>query len=265
MPTFRQRPLSWLFWSAAGALDVIALATDREAPWVDGLLLGQIIVLGAWLALGHSHRLARAAVFVVALGAIALPDYLVERRSDADIVWLYSPLVLGIATTIAVFTALTTATWAALGRKVFGPATPPNNASWRFPVVEIFGWMNVVAIAAIGVRHADFDQLAENPLEMAMAGASLMATSAVVALTLGDFRRRALPKGAVAIAWLALAAFVLVTMSADQPDNSLIANVFVAVWTLTQRLDNDRTGRQLPPPDSGVLGHGAAESAGLDP
>jgi hypothetical protein len=148
---------------------------------------------------------------------------------------------------------------------VFGPAAPPNRAKWRFPVVEIFGWRIVVAFAAIGARHADFEQLADDPLTMAMAGASLMATSAVVALTLADFHRSTLSKGIVAIAWLALAAFVLVTIAAEPSDNSLIANLFVAVWTLTQKLDNDRAKRQSRPPSSAELDQGAADSAGLEP
>lgn len=251
MPPFHQRPLSWLFWIAAGCVDVIALASNREAPWVDAVMLGQIIVVGGWLALGRSHRLSRAAIFVAAVCALTLPDFVADRRRGAAFANFDWPYVLGSVTAIAVATAVMVGVWTALGRKLFGAASPPEKSQWQIPVVEIFGWMNVVAVAAIGVNRADFAHLAERPRDLIVGLAFLTMTSAVVALTLGDFRKATWPKGMVESAWLVLLACAALAIpagvpgQADESGQAIGACLLVGAWVLTQKLDNEHAGKRL--------------------
>ena len=82
-------------------------------------------------------------------------------------------------------------------------------------------------------------------LRTRLIAAFLFATSAVIALTLGDFRKVPWPKGIVESAWLVLLVFVLVAIPADGPSLALGACLFVGAWVLTQKLDNEQIGNRL--------------------
>ncbi len=247
MPTFWQRPLTWLFLIATACVDVVGLSAGREAAWFDGLLLGQIIVVGAWWALGQSHRLARAAIFVAAMGAFALPDFLADRSRS----FIHEgPFVLGAIVALGIAAAVLTWCWQSLCRKTFGRARPVSSPGWRYPMAEILGWMTVVAVAVAALQHAYFRHLLDMGGDAAFGLAFLAAVTCVVALSLGDIRKEAWPKGIVESAWLILIILAALAAPANMGSASrgsrivdpvgLVACLYVGAWVLTQKLDVER-------------------------
>ena len=188
MPTFYQRPLTWLFWIAAACLDAVALSIDYESRLASALVLGQLFVMSGWLAVGRVHLLARAACFVAGIALIVAPDYVIPRwRSGMhqDVVW---PHVLALTIVGASFTAIATALWAALLHGVSPRLSDDSSPVIRFSVASCLGWMIVVAVCSTGLRVADFSLLADQPLGwlsgIGMAGAA----AAMIAASLGDYQ-----------------------------------------------------------------------------
>jgi hypothetical protein len=238
MPAFRQRPLSWLFLIATACLDVLAVGTNHEAPWVDGVVLGQIIVVSAWLVLGRSHRLARAAVFVAAIALVASPEILRGHVRGAAFQAFVRSFVLGSTIAIALVTSALVAFWHGVARVAFGADPVRAARRWQFPMVEIFGWMTIVALAAVGVRQSDFAHLAHGTWELAFVIGWLLAISAAVVVSIGRFRKANWPGGIVESAWLIVFAATVLVIPPDPPHSALGACTYVGLWVLTQKLDD---------------------------
>lgn len=249
MPTFWQRPLTWLFLMATACIDAVGFSADPEAAWVDGFVLGQLIVVGAWFALGRSHRLARAATLIAVIGAFTLPDFLADHRGGFIIT---GPYLLGAVVVLSVSAAALTWGWQMLGRAAFGRAKPASSPSWRYPVAEILGWMTIVAVAVAAMQRAEFQFLLEMGREAGFAYASVAAITLVVVLSIGDIRKTAWPNGIVESAWLVLlatAVFVAPAVQSSGPTPrsvdpvNLIACLYVGTWVITQLLESESPAR----------------------
>jgi hypothetical protein len=187
MPSFRQRPLTWLFLIATASLDAAALATDNESGFANALALGQLFIASGWLVVGRSHRLIRAAVFVSAIGLLTAPDYVIPRlrgRFYIDLVW---PHLLGMLIAMGLAAAAAAWWWLAMARLTSRGLKEFRRADWQFPLAELFGWMIVVAAASAGVRLADFS-LIDSPQEIGLGLAMTALAGAIMALLLGDYQ-----------------------------------------------------------------------------
>jgi hypothetical protein len=251
MPSFRDRPLTWLFFFATACLDLVALATNHETKWADGLLLGQLFVVGVWLALGHSHRLARAGVAVAAVVLFVAPDYVIEIRKSVPVDSMVWPHVLGwILVAVAVSSAVSGAL-SMLGRLLFGPATEAPARRWQFPLAEIFGWMIVVAVTATLLQASRFDyffQLARSSRELAWALSGAFSTGIVMAISHGNFSRASWPKGVLESAWLVLLMLAALASPPEEWITAFVSCLYAGVWTLTRKLDLARQASNEPKP-----------------
>jgi hypothetical protein len=154
MDGFRRRPLTWLFLIATACVDLAAVATGHETAWFATLVVGQVMVAGGWLALGRAHRLARVGVFMGVMLALAAPDFFLAGVDDPE--WRYvlgTLLVIGVATAVSAGALL-------LLMKLFGVMSPtPHADRWRYSVVEMLGWMIIVAAGTVTVQAAVFSHL----------------------------------------------------------------------------------------------------------
>jgi hypothetical protein len=243
VPTFYQRPLTWLFWIAAICLDAVALSIDYEGRLASALVLGQLFVVSGWLAVGRSPLVMRAACLVAVVALMTAPDYVIPRwRSDMhrDVVW---PHVLALTMVGAAFTAIVTALWAALLRGVSPPLGEGSSPVIRFSVASCLGWMLLVAVGSTGLRVANFSLLADQPLGwlsgIGMAGIAAAATAA----SLSDYRASMITRPLNLIAILAFAGLIVLE---SVPFERAMRNAmpimwggwaFVAAWIFVSRLD----------------------------
>ena len=262
VPTFYQRPLTWLFWIAALSLDAVALSIDYEGRLASALVLGQLFVVSGWLAVGRSPLVIRAAWLVAAVALITAPDYVIPRwRSDMhrDVVW---PHVLAMTMVGAAITAMATASWAGVLRGVSPlkeEGTPPL---FRFSVASCLGWMLVVAVASSELRVADFSLLLDQPFGV-LSGIGMAGVAAsLIAGALADYRATVITRGLNVIAILLMALLIVFDLRPPMasPEKMRAAReampilwgclAFVAAWILVMRLDRRRTIVSREPKDS---------------
>ena len=245
MKSFRQRPLTWLFWIATACLDVAALATTHEATLPNAIALGQLFVASGWLIIGRAHRLVRAGIFVATLWALTLPDFIVPRLRGghyADLVW---PHVSATYIAMAVATAAWTWCWLAMARVTSWRLPPSPRFAWQFPLAEIFGWMIIVAVGSVGVRLADFSLLNEGIKEFALDLALTAVAGGILALGAGCYGRG--PRSQNILFAVILVVF-LANLASGLPSDALRvatgALAFIGVWVVVLRLDERRTSTQ---------------------
>jgi hypothetical protein len=170
------KPLTLLFAFATVLLDVVLVAYGVDAPApsaVIGFLIGQMCVAGAWLVSGRTYRLARAAACVGAMVGLAT---IIERSQSVDVgisvrSW---GRTFAAVTVIAASAAIASAACASLlGRT--GHRDSASRDQLRFPLVEIFGWMIVVALASTALRVAEYAHLTSDftTLAFVLAGSGI--------------------------------------------------------------------------------------------
>jgi hypothetical protein len=155
---FRERPLTWLFILATVVVDLALPVTWEGSPILVGAVIGQIAAVSIWTVIGHPHRLIRGSLIVVAFGALALMGHPSPSLSSRALSFaaVYSPIV--VLTSLVIV-------W--LRNKIrfrFNEALSP--APLRIPLIELFGWTIVVAIASLGVRQVEpsfFDTMLRSP------------------------------------------------------------------------------------------------------
>lgn len=242
MHTLRARPLTWLFFAATACLDAIALATDNESPFANALALGQLFIAAGWLVLGRSHRLARAAVFVAAIGLITFPDFIIPRVRGgfyADLVW---PHVLGMLIAMGVATVATTFWWSVMPRLTSRENSLKfRRSDWQFPVVELFGWTIIVAVASVGLRLANFSQM-DDPINVSLSLALVFLAGAVMALPLIDYGQGEWSPSAWAkVSAAGLIGGTALLLAAKLPGDARTvaagALAYAACWSVVMRLD----------------------------
>jgi hypothetical protein len=151
--SFRQRPLTWLFAVAYATLMAAALVGEEESVWSGFLLVVGIYIVAASAALSRRHRLARAAIWLVgaaaAMALISSYDGLDGETMALVAAMAVAPLITAGATRAAL-------------RLGAAPQAPAASARWRISIIEILGWMIVVAIASAGLRFAEFRVLKDS-------------------------------------------------------------------------------------------------------
>jgi hypothetical protein len=237
MYAFRQRPLTWLFLIAMACLNVLAWATDFELNWYADLQAAQVMIAGAWLALGRAHRLARAGIFVAVILVSAAPDF-VLGGSDRYSGW---PFVLGMIIFMATFTAISCWFWLMLLHLVQRkPPAPP--VEWRFSVAEILGWMIIVAVVAFVLPKAEFPLLFEpDDMWVVPGGIAFVAAMMMTLFLRADPKRDVVNAVVVAVAIIAAAIAIARFEHLEDRLSQLLGYAVITLWILVQRLDADMT------------------------
>jgi len=244
MHSFRQRPLTWLFLIATVCLDLLLLAAEADNT-LGAMMFGQSFMVGGWLVLGTAHRLLRAAVFLAAvLGMSTLTAYhFHEPYFSYDRAWGISIVMVSV---LAGSAAVMTLLWNALLNRMSGALNyDAPNARWQFPVIELFGWTIVVAIASATMRFATFEAAGDN-----IGGfVATMIFAGVAALLMALFAPLRARRG---VGSMVLAALAVAAMFAMLPvfvprfsgkDVAIVAGsyVYVVLWIAVQRLDDRDT------------------------
>ncbi|MAT73022.1 MAG: hypothetical protein CMJ58_26360 [Planctomycetaceae bacterium] len=216
MPTFRERPVTWLFVAASAAVAAVAAvfgaSTHGHSSTVHhilaGIIVGEVFFAGAYLSVGTMHRLARAGTFIVAVCVFTSTIQLIVNGQIDSGEW---PRVLAAVAMTAIAAAIG-ATFAGL---LVGYFRTRRAKAPRFPVIEMFGWTIVVAAAAVAARFGRFAELLQSDEAATWIGYSVYA-GAALALALRGFQAtqaRRFGKPLLAIAGLLLAiGFASVTL-----------------------------------------------------
>ena len=161
MPAFRDRPWTWLFLLLTLGVNMQALIDDTDFTgdhdsvifWQSAVILGQMIVVGAWSVLGSAQRLIRAIVFVGAFAGLAwLLEFAFSPRPFSTNRWnayLSTAATTQLTVAIAAFATLMIKSW--LSRPVQSQDSVREGP--RFRVAEILAWMGIVALAIMLLRE----------------------------------------------------------------------------------------------------------------
>ena len=248
---FRDRPLTWLFIAATICVDLVAITPDSmgsffgESLW--GFYLGQAAVLGCWLAVGTRHRLERGALFVV--GQIVLATVSWIRLLDSGGPWgrVLTPFALyGVMAAVGVF----------VGKACFSrfqvTLDVKRSNVLRYSLMELFGWMVVVAIAAACLRHAQLISMLEIPeLLLFFLGFSLN-IGVITELFNGRHRYRYAPFFSLGFSFALYYLFFLKILGVLLPPYApafVVSMVYAMLWILVCRLDAPspaHTAQQTP-------------------
>jgi hypothetical protein len=241
MPSPYRRPLTWLFLLATASVDLAGwLGGWYENSFLSCLLMGQILVLGGWAALGRSHRLARGGGLVAGIAAFSAPDLWGAGRDQTTY-----EFVLTVVTTIVVTIVVCSLIWRAILRNQSGLARGLTlGFPWRFPVVELLGWMIVVAVAATLLRMTQFEVV----LREVWPGYSMIVdllivglASLIMAAELYDSPRTSPSTKLAALAvCLALLADLCGGLSTEYALPTTTAAAYVAAWLWVMQMDDAR-------------------------
>jgi hypothetical protein len=223
MPSFRDRPLSWLFIAATVCLDILLVVKDRPESWTGAFLQGQLSVVSAWAAIGAAHPLIRGAALVLSGPAVTYLGFGYDLASEEG------EHVLGAALVSNVFIFITTFLGSCQWRRV---------KTWRFSVADLLGWMIIVAIAGATSRNVNLTLFRTSNT---LVGAVLLGFPAVVivVLLLTPSRKRDVIGFLVSAAVVAAfyISYYLLTGGGDRGVLLLAVYAYVALWVLVSRLD----------------------------
>jgi hypothetical protein len=240
MPSPRQRPLTWLYFIAANCVAVAAGARDSNSFVTSVLITAEAFLIAGWAAVGQSHRLLRGALLCIApIGAAVATLAQATSASEVRAVLAFMLLACGIAFAAAWITG-------ALVRSL--QRARDGVSRWRISIMELLGWMVVVAIGSAAARQAKLPPLEHiHALEATLASAAVAGALVALFLTPGVKHDRL---GLVIAALLVTAFFTTVWLAQefDKEDCFLTGTLFgvVGLGVLVMRLD-EHAARELTP------------------
>jgi hypothetical protein len=237
---FRDRLLTWLFITASVVVDLALLAAVMASPnphryeaLQEGLAAGQVGALAIWAITGSAHRLARVAGLVISTGLLTLlvVGQEIERFGE--------PLVL-----LAIYAAIVLAAVGVIAacRRAFSGKRESVRETFQVSLIEMFGWMIVVAIASFGARFMDLQVLDFYRSHSAGPLVLLLSVPVIAELL---FRPKFQPLQLVKWMLFVGSFYVAGGMFADQ---RLLANLFatqaayLAAWMVVRSLESDEPG-----------------------
>ncbi len=232
MPTFRQRPLTWLFWIATACATVTGYVRDSNSNWFNELLLSQLYVISGWAAVSEVHRLARASVLLLAPIGLALTTYPTQQAPDEG----EYVLAFGLILTCLIFIATRVLSFAV---RAIGQSTQTNGKHWQISLVEMFGWTIVTAIGSWAVSKSKLPPM-ERVGWVWETLASIIPASIMMALFLAPRPRHDRASLLISLAGLIAfyaAANLLGNLSGGEHWVFTVTFGYVALWILVVRLD----------------------------
>jgi hypothetical protein len=201
MEVLFRRPLTTLFIIATLCVDacvplVMPATLDSTVEYLFlGALIGQVWLAGSWLVWGQSHRLARAAGFIlltIGLATVISAGQRTMPQALAD--W-------GRVLAAVSIMAATTAVSASACRMVMGLAARRQEslAKIRFPIAELLGWMVIVAVASWVFTLMYFRHLASLTDSLVFVFSASFAAGVACSLALGIERPEAWIRGAFSV------------------------------------------------------------------
>lgn len=217
-----------------------------RAPITTGFYLGQCAALGSWLIDGTRHRLERAAVFVLATVALS---YLIWEATGANSFGRILAPVSLYEIAVAACSLLFQLTFR--GLRIHGEVA--GNRTIRFPLIELFGWTMVVAIASTFIRNATFLTFL-NDTNLLF---EFFASAALIGAWSAAFASR--ERKYYGVKWLlilgSIAFYAWALNTADDLGmilSLIIAHLYAAVWIWVLRLAAPSVARTEPDTDSDV-------------
>ena len=236
---FRDRPLTWLFIVATICVDLVLMVVGDVSSYLHaGFWLGQIAVLGAWFAVGKSHRLARAAMVLGGVAFLTLMVCYLQR----DYVTLKN---WGIYFPTAARNCLIAFCSALLCRLFMQCLYREHRMEqqWKapsFPLIELFGWTIIVAIGSSFFRPVMKVNVHYDWFEVMTLGLSAAVAGMLAALFIAPNRkyRFVFLIAAIGVGGFWLHAF-LTTSHTPRFIEYAVMQSYTALWIFVQRLDSN--------------------------
>ena len=250
MPTFRERPLTWLFLVATLCVDlvlVVIVAQERDtgvAIWPSiicmSVMLAQLSMVAAWAAIGISHRLARGAALTIAVCLVTsfffVSSFILWREL---LTWfLLQGFVVWCATLMMRVAGLLKG-WPSLAAK--------EKQIFQFPLIEMFGWTTIVAIWSLGMHYASRPTFFDSDWILIVPNWTLLPIIVVTALGL---RRAWWVRLLIVFGFAIVIAFISADLSSGPMDRflwyillpaNLVQSGYLVLWYVVQHLDAKRT------------------------
>ena len=160
MPTFYQRPLTWLLVGVFVVFDSLVLSgfSNEMTAEAGGIIFGQALIVARWIICGRAHWLWRAAAVPATVGGTTA---LVSLARDSLSTKLHFAQYLGGCTLTVAAMILGVATVVVFRDY---PVTRHRHecSLWRISLGEILALTFVVAICSWIIREADFSWLMQN-------------------------------------------------------------------------------------------------------
>lgn len=249
----RQRPLTCLFAVAMACVFAVGLKDESQANSVTVILIAWTYGVGASAALSERHPLVRAAMFIAGIGIASF--WLLRFES-------YQPEAVAILTAMGGCAFLGALATRAVMQSAIPPRQPEPQAKWQFSLMEVLGWMLVVAILSAALRFCRVEWLVRRNDE-----SSYLVNGVVLGALAGLYLtpRRHCDRIATVVVALALAAaWLFPTVVEDWLGNdellSFVHGVF-GLWILVQRLDEAAEQRAERPPTLAVVSPDAEPSS----
>jgi hypothetical protein len=228
----RERPLTWLFILATVVVD-LAISVTREEPISGGVLIGQVAAIAIWTVIGHPHRLIRGSLLVVAVGGLAaLTEGFVNYSRSLAFMAAYA--VAMVSTSLIVV-------WLRNQVRIRFNCDPPP-APLRVPLIELFGWTIVVAVASFGARYME-PSFWKEVLRVPSPYLLLYAISPMSLLLFDSrFRTLHLVKAALFIGGVYLASSFLSSRLSQRDIPEVITGVaaYLTIWLLVRSIEYDQ-------------------------
>ncbi len=238
IPMFRDRPLTWLFIAATICVDLVLIELGDIGSYLQsGFWLGQMAVLGAWFAVGKSHRLARASVV---LGGVAFLTLIACYRRVDHVTAANWGSLFRITAWNCLF-----AFCCALFCRIFVQRFCRKcriEQRWkapRFPLIELFGWTIIVAVGSVLSRPAIKVNVQYNWFRVLTMGLSAAVVGMMAALFLVPNRgyRFTFLLAAIGVGGFWLYAFLTTSHTLSFIEYGVMQS-YTALWVFVQRLDS---------------------------
>ena len=244
MLQFSDRPLTSLFLLATLALHAVLPEAMGLGLGYVGFLVGQMMLLGAWTALGDAHRLIRGAAFVAGTAILAKLINSPNVGGPPSMWYAYLvPIALLQATAggSAEITRL-------LCRRFFPADDAHPTKPIQFPVVELFGWTIVVAVASSLLRYATFENIERADFYFWLAAFSLAGTCAALVIQPNPTLFRAgMCLATLGFGCLLAGARLSGTSSSVNLTMLIVAYLYGVGFLVCRHLDRMASGRTTPP------------------
>ena len=236
---FRDRPLTWLFILATVVVD-LALFYGGKEPVFEGIVVGQVAAVAIWTVVGHSHRLTRGSLLVVAVGVLAILP--VSGNYEVALTFMASYSIVIVATSSVVV-------W--LRDRVLTRLNGDREkAPLKVPLIEFFGWTIVVAVASFGARYIETDRFLEIVLQFPFTFLLLYAVAPVGLLMFDStYCPLHLVKAVLFVGGVYLTISYLIPNGQFEVEVTSVA-AYLTAWLLVRSIEYDQLKTAEEDPDS---------------
>lgn len=191
MPTFYQRPLTWLLVGVFVVLDLLILTGkfSRHLDFFGYVILCQAYLTSEWMFRGRIHWLARLFSTLASISFAALLISCWQSQSFNDQRW---SRYLGAIAILFLITSIAFGLTRGVVKAFREMPHERNSSNWRISMMEIFGLTIIVAVGCYVLKMGEYASFLESTAAITWIAGSILIG---VILAIADRPTRRLPAG----------------------------------------------------------------------